>query len=195
MSWILLIADGFTLPISFILAPLPLLRQTEDSYVDELIANAAEAGATVIVAEFPRSYIDLNRAEDDIDPELLASEWPLPLAPTERTLQGLGLIRRLCKSGVPVYGTPLAIEDAQKRITHFYRPYHAALEKTLLQKKTEFGVSYLLNAHSMPSQSNENRTGSRPDFVLGDRIGTSCDPSFTRRAREILQDMGYMRRA
>ncbi|HEU0117184.1 MAG TPA: N-formylglutamate amidohydrolase [Alphaproteobacteria bacterium] len=171
--------------------PLQLLRQTEDSYVDELVAGAAEAGATVIVAEFPRCYIDLNRAEDDIDPAVLGEPWPISLQPSDRTLQGLGLIRRLCRSGVPVYREPLKVAEVQKRIENFYRPYHGALEKTLAKKMSEFGVCYLINAHSMPGQSSEGLSSARPDFVLGDRIGTSCDPSFTRRAREILQDMGY----
>src|ERR1700681_3958156 len=81
-----LVADsphsGRSYPADFhYVCPLPLLRQTEDSYVDELIAGAVGAGVTVISAEFPRSYIDANRAEDDIDPAVLAEPWPTPLAP------------------------------------------------------------------------------------------------------------------
>ncbi|MFY9287641.1 MAG: N-formylglutamate amidohydrolase [Alphaproteobacteria bacterium] len=170
--------------------PLPLLRQTEDSYVDELVAGAVEAGAAVVMAEFPRSYIDLNRAEDDIDPAVLAEPWPHPLAPSDRTVQGLGLVRRLCKSSVAVYAAPLSVAEVQKRIEHFYRPYHAALEKMIATRHAKFGECYLINAHSMPGQGSGD-TLRRPDFVLGDRLGTSCDPSFTRRARDILQDMGY----
>src|SRR5580704_17719371 len=88
---------------------LDLLRQTEDSYVDELVAGAAQAGATVLAAQFPRCYIDVNRALDDIDPLVLAAPWPTPLNPSQRTLLGLGLVRRLCKSNVPVYRGPLPI--------------------------------------------------------------------------------------
>jgi N-formylglutamate amidohydrolase len=171
--------------------PLPLLRQTEDSYVDELVAGAREAGATVLTAEFPRSYMDANRAENDIDPALLAEAWPEVLQPSERTLQGLGLVRRLCKSNVPVYAAPLTVDEIKRRIATFYRPYHAALAKVIEQRVAEFGECYLINAHSMPGQSYENRMIRRPDFVLGDRDGTSCDLSFTRHAADILQDMGY----
>lgn len=56
--------------------PFRALRQAEDTHVDELIAMAPEHGATVISALFPRSYIDVNRAIDDIEPELLASPGP-----------------------------------------------------------------------------------------------------------------------
>lgn len=168
-----------------------LLRQTEDFLVDELIAGATESGATVLKAEFPRSYIDANRAEDDIDPALLAEPWPEPLAPEERTLLGLGLVRRMCKSGVPVYAAPLSIAEVQYRIRNYYRPYHAALEKLIADRVAAFGACYLVNAHSMPGWGSEDRQQRRPDFVLGDRNGTSCDPSFTRRVRHILQEMGF----
>ncbi|MDX2027585.1 MAG: N-formylglutamate amidohydrolase [Alphaproteobacteria bacterium] len=171
--------------------PLPLLRQTEDFRVDELVMGASESGASVLKAEFPRSYIDTNRAEDDLDPALLAEPWPAPLMPEDRTLLGLGLVRRLCKSGVPVYRAPLSVAEVQKRIVQFYRPYHAALEKLIAARIAKFGTCYLINAHSMPGWNSEDRRQRRPDFVLGDRNGTSCDPSFTRRVRDLLQDMGF----
>ena len=41
------------------------LRQAEDSYVDELYDEASEIGAILLKANFPRSYIDPNRAETD----------------------------------------------------------------------------------------------------------------------------------
>ena len=41
------------------------LRQAEDSYVDELYNEAPDIGAILLKANFPRSYIDPNRAETD----------------------------------------------------------------------------------------------------------------------------------
>ena len=41
------------------------LRQAEDSYVDELYKDASDIGAILLKANFPRSYIDPNRAETD----------------------------------------------------------------------------------------------------------------------------------
>jgi len=169
--------------------PLPLLRQTEDSYVDELVAGAAEAGATVVMAEFPRSYIDANRAPNDIDPAVLDGTWPVPLEPSDRTLLGLGLVRRMCKSNVPVYKGKLTIDEVQKRIDECYQPYHDALIKNVMQNVRHFGACYLINSHSMPSRGSDNIPYA--DFVLGDLCGVSCDPSFTRRVSDILQEMGY----
>ena len=174
---------------------LTMLQQTEDSYVDELVTSAAQAGAIVIAAEFPRSYIDANRAEDDIDPAVLAEPWPTPLQPSERTLLGLGLVRRLCKSGVPVYRAPLPVTEVQKRIGDYYRPYHDALQKTVASRMKQFGECYLIDCHSMPGQARENSPARRPDFVLGDRNGESCDPAFTSRVCAIAARDGLQRRA
>jgi N-formylglutamate deformylase len=170
---------------------LDLLRQTEDSYVDELVSSAAQAGATVVAAEFPRCYIDVNRALDDIDPAVLAAPWPTPLNPSQRTLLGLGLVRRLCKSNVPVYRAPVPLAEVQRRIEECYRPYHAALEKIITARLRQFGECYLIDAHSMPSQSHEGQASRRPDFVLGDRDGESSDPAFTGRVCTLLREMGY----
>ena len=170
---------------------LPLLRQTEDFLVDELVAGATDAGASVLAANFPRCYIDANRAENDIDPAVLAGPWPTPLAPSERTLQGLGLVRRMCKSGIPVYDAALPVAEVEKRIRDYYGPYHQALQDLITKTMTVFSECYLVDCHSMPDRASERGGGSRPDFVLGDRNGTGCDPSFTSHASQALQEMGY----
>src|SRR5215470_6455625 len=64
--------------------PLDVLRTAEDSYVDELYTAAPELGATLIGALFPRSYVDPNRASDDLDPALFVGPWPRPLSPSHR---------------------------------------------------------------------------------------------------------------
>jgi N-formylglutamate deformylase len=171
--------------------PLHMLRQTEDSYVDELVASAAQCGATVIAAQVARSYIDVNRAEDDIDAAVLAEPWLSPLAPSGHTLLGLGLVRRLCKSGLPVYEAPLPVAEVQKRIVDYYRPYHDTLQKTVAQRMQQFGECYLIDCHSMPDKGRENSPARRPDFVLGDRNGVSSDPAFTERVCTLLREMGF----
>jgi N-formylglutamate deformylase len=59
----------------------------------------------------------------------------------------------------------------------------------------KFGRVYHLNCHSMRAvagkQSDDGEGNRRPDFVLGDRDGTSCDPAFTGFVRATLMAMGY----
>ena len=72
--------------------PRELLRQGEDTHVDALWQAVPEVGGTLLAAHFPRTYIDANRTEDDIDPELLEQPWPTPLRPSEKTRLGYGLM-------------------------------------------------------------------------------------------------------
>ena len=43
-------------------------------------------------------------------------------------------------------------------------------------------------------QSDDGAGSVRPDFVLGDRDGTTCEPRFTELVRETLASMGYRQR-
>ena len=182
--------SGRIYPVDFAYAcPLPLLRQTEDAYVDELVSGATEAGATILQAEFPRSMIDLNRAENDIDPAAIDGVWGEPLCPDAMTRAGFGLVRRLCRAGVPLYRAPLTEAEIRRRLTVYYRPYHACLQKLVATRLDRFGRCFFIDAHSMPGGIEKN--GARVDFVLGSLDDTSCDPDFTRRAQRILQDQGY----
>ena len=105
--------------------PLSELRAAEDTHVEALWAAAPALGATLLEAHFPRSYLDLNRSLDDIDPLLLDGVWPTPLSPGEKTRLGSGLIWRSLRNQ-PVYDRLLPVQEVQQRIERCYRPYHAA---------------------------------------------------------------------
>lgn len=176
-----------------------LLEKAEDKYVDDLFATAPDHGAVLLAADFPRSYIDLNRAADDIDPDLLERKWPDPetFNPSNRAYAGIGLIRRLVKPGKTVYARNLTPEEIQQRIETYYRPYHDALQKLLDGAHYKFGQVWHVNCHSMPSAGKRLGAMGRvnpfpsPDFVLGDRDGTSCDLDFTHAMRDFLKGLGY----
>lgn len=178
--------------------PLPVLRRAEDAYVDELYGTAPEFGATLIAAEFPRSYVDANRAADDIDPTLLAGELPpgLRLRPVSR----IGLLRRHARPGIPIYDRRLSPNEVLSRIERYYRPYHAELAATCDRLHAEFGALWHIDCHSMPSTGGrasgresgpDRQKGERGDFVLGDRDGTTCDPGFTDFVAGFLRGLGY----
>ena len=159
--------------------PLPVLRRAEDAYVDELYAAAPAHGATLIAALFPRSYIDPNRAADDLDPALLAGALPPCLVP--RPLTRVGLVRRHAQAGVPIYDRKLDPDDVVNRIERYHTPYHRVLDETCDRSHREFGAVWHVNCHSMPSHGNrrDGQKGEHGDFVLGDRDGTTCASEFT----------------
>lgn len=171
------------------------LRRGEDAYVDELIAGAVGHGACALLAAYPRTYIDVNRAETDIDAELLSEPWPGPLAPTEKTQRGLGLIRRYVEPGVEINARPLAPAEVAARIESIYRPYHAALTALVEEIRGARGAVWHINWHSMKSLGNamtpDGPGARRPDFVVSDRDGASADPAFTRLVADTLAGMGY----
>jgi len=71
------------------------LRRSEDTHVDALWDSVPAAGGALICALFPRSYIDANRDESDIDVSMIGGEWPAEARPTQRcTALGNGLIWR-----------------------------------------------------------------------------------------------------
>lgn len=187
--------SGFDYPADFQpIAPMELLRTGEDAFVNELYGAAPEKGAILIEAHFPRVYIDPNRADTDIDPDLLSDVWPTPLNPTEKSRLGQGLVRRLAVPGVPVHGRRLTAVEVRSRIDRFYRPYHHAVSGAYDELHRRFGKVWHINCHSMKSVGTAMNTDvgvKRPDFVLGDRDGTTCDPAFVKLAFEVLSDLGY----
>lgn len=174
--------------------PLSELRAAEDTHVEALWGAAPALGATLLEAHFPRSYLDLNRSLDDIDPALLDGPWPTPLSPGEKTRLGSGLIWRSVKGQV-LYDRALSIAEVQQRIDRCYRPYHAALSDAVAQTLACFGAVWHLNLHSMPNNAYERLQikSDRPlaDFVLGDRDGSTCEPGFVALVEEHLRAKGY----
>jgi N-formylglutamate deformylase len=175
--------------------PFPVLRTTEDAFVDELYATAPGFGATLIAALFPRSYIDPNRAPDDLDPGLFDGGWPSQLFPSHKTRAGLGLVRRLVRPGIPIYDGRLASADVLARIERCHIPYHRTLDEACNRLHRRFGVIWHVNCHSMPSPRSSavrgKRHGLHPDFVLGDRDGTTCAREFTDFVAHTLRGCGY----
>lgn len=167
------------------------LRTAEDSYVDELYRAAPELSATLIGALFPRSYIDPNRAENDLDIALLEGHWPQPLSPSHKTRAGLGLVRRVARSGVPIYDRKLTIAEVNARVERYHTPYHRVLDEACNQLHRKFGVVWHVNCHSMPSQHSGKKGGRCADFVLGDRDGRTCAPEFTEFVAQTLRRRGY----
>ena len=173
-------------------ASLALLRRAEDAFVDDLFEDAPRHGAGFLKALFPRSYIDPNRHEGEIDEGMLDDVWPHRIAVSERTEMGLGLIRRLIRGNVPIYDRALPVAEVEARIAGYHRPYHDELETMLAEAHAKFGTVWHVNAHSMRAVGRKRgQPIPRDDFVLGDLDGESCDPDFTAFVAETLRGFGY----
>ena len=171
-------------------------QQSIEHYVDELYQDAAlNIGATFLKAEFPRAYIDLNRAENDIDNDLLEDIWPYPTDPKGRSSVGIGLIRRLIKPNTPLYNRPLTHGEINHRINKYYRPYHQILKETIEELHQQHGKCLYLNCHSMPSTlsaaSGQVIANTQPEFVLSNRDDTTSTPEIIHALKDILKSEGF----
>ena len=188
--------SGVHYPADFNAAvPMQRLRGGEDTHIDTLWSAIPKVGGTLLGATFPRVYIDPNRMLEDLDPELLAAEWPTPLSPGEKTRLGYGLVWRRIDAATPLYDRKLSVAEVQNRIERYYRPYHAALASAVEAAYRQFGALWHLNLHSMPNNAYERLKIVSPhplaDFVLGDRDGTTCEPGIVALVERELREMGY----
>jgi N-formylglutamate deformylase len=188
--------SGFRAPADFgAAASVRQLREGEDAFVDELYLPAARLGIPLLTAQFPRTYIDANRHTADIDPLLMAEPWPHATLDTGKAAIGKALVWRTLIDGTPIYDRKLSVAEVMSRIERFHQPYHDALWELMANTHTRFGVVYHINCHSMAPATSADIEGvdgqPRPDFVLGDRDGTTCEPAFTSFISRFLGELGY----
>lgn len=153
-----------------------VIRSSEDAFVDLLVAAAPSLGAPLLAAEWPRAYLDLNRAVNELDPALV--EGVARGAQSPRINSGLGVVPRVVANGRAIYRGKLTRAEAEARISRIWEPYHAKLDGLMAEAKAEFGQAVLLDFHSMPHEALDavTRPGiPRPQIVLGDRFGASAD--------------------
>lgn len=155
--------------------PLRALRRSEDAYVDLLFSHAVALGAPLLVAEFPRAFLDANREPYELDPRMF--EGRLPGFANTRSLRvagGLGTIPRIVGESYEIYSGRIPVESALSRIEALYRPYHAGLRHLVNRTQASFGSCILVDAHSMPSAGLDRDGTAKADIILGDRFGTSA---------------------
>lgn len=188
--------SGVTLPADFQPAvSASLVLVSADTHVEALWASVPEYGAPLLAAEFPRSFLDLNRAPEDIDPALLDAPWPGPLSDAPSVRRGMGLIWRYAWGDTPMYADRLAVAEVQRRIDTYWRPYHDALAHLIDSTHRRHGAVWHIDCHSMPATAHrlspDAEGTARADIVLGDRDGTACDPVFTDFVAATFRKLGY----
>jgi N-formylglutamate deformylase len=168
------------------------LRRSEDTFVDELFAGVLERGAPLMIAHFPRAYLDVNREPYELDPRMF--EGRLPAFANTRSMRvagGLGTIARVVGDSQEIYSRRMPVDEALRRIETLYKPYHKALDRLVQRTRRRFGHAVLVDCHSMPSAHAGRDDQPKADFVLGDRYGTSADGIVADIIDHSLRGMGY----
>lgn len=170
----------------------------EDRHVDRLgVAIARETGAALLVAHAPRALLDLNRADDDIDWDMVEGGRPADFASSgpgrhgnARARSGLGLVPRRLPGSGEIWRGKLPPAELSARIDGVHRAYHTALGQAMSRIRAEWGAALLIDLHSMPPLKPADGQSRAPVFVLGDRFGAACHASLMGRALTHLEGRG-----
>jgi N-formylglutamate deformylase len=186
------VAAPFLEPIA---APARALARDADLYVDGLYEGAPAEGATVLVCRTSRYAIDVNRAETDVDAEVVEG------ARGDVALQH-GLVWRTTSDGESVLSRRLTRPELEERLDLIWRPYHHRLAALVEEKRARFGVAMILAAHSMPSVERNARDRGRggamasharvrADVVPGTRGRRSAAPELIDAVEEHARSRGW----
>lgn len=172
------------------------LRRSEDALVDVLFQSVVKLGSPLVKVNFPRAYLDVNREPYELDPAMFTQRLPDYVNTSSmRVAGGLGTIPRVVSETEEIYREPLEFSEAEERIRTLYVPYHGCLEGLLNDCRARFGEVLLIDCHSMPSSASpamlQEASARRPDFVLGDRYGSTCNGAITDAFEALLVEAGY----
>jgi N-formylglutamate amidohydrolase len=171
----------------------------EDRHVDrlgEVIAQRVDAA--LLTAHAPRAALDLNRAESDIDWEMI--EGPRlahppagqqPASANHRSRSGLGLIPRRLPGHGEVWRARLPRSELDRRIGEIHQPYHSAMTDELRRIRDIWGAALLIDLHSMPPLPSRDDDSPAPAIVLGDRFGASCHHALMSFGLDFLAGAGF----
>lgn len=150
-----------------------------DWHIPRLYDFAQSLGASLLVGQYSRFVIDLNRPDDD---------QPLYAGATT------GLYPDTLFDGTPLYqtGRTPSIQERARYLEQVWRPYHACIARELARLRQVHGYALLWDAHSICSRVPRLFEGKLPDFNLGTFDNASCAPELSARLDQVCaQAEGY----
>ena len=155
--------DGRRLPpeIGERMTPAALALPDTDWHVAKLYEFAAELGASMLVANYSRYVIDVNRPATD--EALYPGQLATGLCPTQ-TFAGDDIYR----------DGEVEADEVRGRIEAYWRPYHDRLRATLEALRRKHGYALLWDAHSIESRVPRLFDGELPALNIGTYGGRSC---------------------
>ncbi|MDH3621158.1 MAG: N-formylglutamate deformylase [Gammaproteobacteria bacterium] len=143
-----------------------------DWHVAELYSFARELGASMLVANYSRYVVDLNRPATD--EALYTGQVATGLCPLQTF------------EGAEIYASgSVDAEEVAARVAAYWRPYHDKIRGTLERLRDRHGVALLWDAHSIASVVPRLFEGELPELNLGTNGGTSCAAPIAARVAEV----------
>lgn len=150
-----------------------------DWHVAELYGFAREVGASMIIANYSRYVVDVNRPASD------AAMYEGQVA--------TGLCPQYTFAGEPLYqhDTAVPTKEVVERVDRYWRPYHDKLNAALSGMKAMYGHALLWDAHSITSRVPRLFDGELPILNLGTFDDMSCDPRIAHALQQIADASPY----
>lgn len=170
------------------------LRSNEDSFVDELVKKASDAGIPMVAMNIARSFVDVNRDKIELDPTMFynhphANESNIG---GRRCRVGLGVIHRITAKNHSIYDDLLDYNEVTERFARVYDPYHKKLQQLIDKVIKKFGFCLVLDCHSMPSEiCSLMQDTAKIDFCLGTLFEQSCPAEMHDIFKQQLEEDGY----
>lgn len=148
--------------------------------LDKLYDFAFDLGIPVLKANYHRWVVDLNR-----DPSGVS------LYNDGRKITGL--VTEIDFLGEDIYRKGQKPDEAEieERITMYFNPFHNQLAEIIEQVKTEFGLVFLWDAHSIRRHVPSIRPEPFPDMILGTHSGKSCPSELEQLIFDYFLEVGY----
>ena len=150
-----------------------------DWFVDQLYSFAPELGITLIVAQFSRYVIDLNR---DLKNQ--------PLYPNERLETPLVPTQSFAEEDL-YQKRPPDLHEIQRRIKNYYSPYHQCISSILNDLKSTFGQALFFDAHSIKHLVSSIQEKPFSQLTLSDYKGQCSHPRIAQQALNRLKSGPY----
>lgn len=152
--------------------PRALEVEDADWHLDRLYNCLPALGASVLRPRYARYVIDLNRPPQDT-----------PMYPGA---SNTGLCPNSFFDGDPLYvkGREPTAAERERRLAHYWEPYHRALRDELDRLRSIHGYVLLWDAHSIRSQIPWLFDGVLPDLNIGTADGASAHPAIAQAAAD-----------
>jgi len=147
--------------------------------VDRLYNFLEDIGASILIANYSRYVIDLNRPGDG--ESLYPGQSETGLCPTTSF------------AGEPIYRTGYSPDatEISRRKEIYWQPYHDKIRAELHRIRDKFGYAMLWDAHSIKARVPRFFDGRLPDLNLGTGGGISCDRALAERLYAIAGKSGF----
>ena len=157
--------DGREIPedIAVRMSDAALSLPDTDWHVARLYEFCRDLGATLLIANYSRYVVDLNRPASD------AALYPGQVS--------TGLCPSRTFAGDSIYRDGGSVSDAERRqrTAAYWAPYHEMLRSLLDERTKKYGVAVLWDAHSIASRVPSLFDGQLPELNVGTNNGASCD--------------------